>query len=122
MKDFTILREERLDVQIIHLSGSLDMYSFPRLRVALEASLLVNPPRIILELAEIDYIGSAGLSKLVEMSKTARDKGGDIKLCGLPERIFKIIELLGYNKPLSCYRTLDEAWHNFGINLDGLSH
>ena len=42
MKDFRIERELRGTVQLIRLSGSLDMYSFPRLEAQLANCVYVH--------------------------------------------------------------------------------
>ena len=107
MKDFRIERVPRDKIQLIRLSGSLDMYSFPRLETQINTLFQQNQFAILLDCRDLDYIGSAGLGALIGFAKQAREKGGDVKLLNVPERIFKIIELLGFTKVLQVHN--DEA-------------
>ena len=107
MKDFRIDTETRGAVQLIHLTGSLDMYSFPRLETQLNTHLQQGHYAILLDCKDLDYIGSAGLGALIGFAKQAREKNGDVKLLNVPDRIYKIIELLGFTKVLQVHR--DEA-------------
>ena len=113
MKDFRIDREARGNVQLIRLTGSLDMYSFPRLETQLAELFRQGHYRIVLNCRELDYIGSAGLGALIGFAKEAREHGGDVKLLNVPERIYKIIELLGFTKVLQVHDTPEKALTSF---------
>lgn len=113
MKDFRIDRENRGAVQLIRLSGSLDMYSFPRLEAQLSQLFQQGHYSVVLDCRDLDYIGSAGLGALIGFSKQAREHGGDVKLLNVPERIYKIIELLGFTKVLQVHNTEEAALGSF---------
>ena len=114
MKDFHIDCESRDNVELVRLSGSLDMYSFPRLETQLTTLFQEGHYRVLLDCQELDYIGSAGLVALIGFAKEARDRGGDVKLLNVPERIYKIIELLGFTKVLQVHATEEQALRSFG--------
>jgi anti-sigma B factor antagonist len=109
MKDFRIDQESRGAVQIIRLAGSLDMYSFPRLESQLNTLFQQGKYSLILDCRDLDYIGSAGLGALIGFAKQAREHNGDLRLLNVHERIYKIIELLGFTKVLKVHQTEDEA-------------
>ena len=113
MKDFHIEKEARNSVQLVRLSGSLDMYSFPRLETQLNSLFGQGQYRIVLDCRDLDYIGSAGLGALIGFAKQAREHQGDVKLLQVPERIYKIIELLGFTKVLQVYHTEENALNSF---------
>ena len=113
MKDFHIERETRSGVQFVRLSGSLDMYSFPRLESQINALFQQQQFAVVLDCRDLEYIGSAGLGALIGFAKQARERGGDVKLLHVPERIFKIIELLGFTKVLQVHQTEDDALASF---------
>jgi len=116
MKDFQIEKDSRGPVQIIRLNGSLDMYSFPRLESQLNALFRSGQCLVILDCHNLDYIGSAGLGALIALAKQARELNGDIRLLNLPERIYKIIELLGFTKVLQVFDTEEAALASFQTN------
>ncbi len=114
MKDFRIERETRGNVELLRLSGSLDMYSFPRLETQISSLFEQQRYALLLDCRDLDYIGSAGLGALIGFSKQAREKGGDVRLFRVPERIFKIIELLGFTKVLQVHPDEASALASFG--------
>lgn len=113
MKEFRIDVESRGAVQLIRLHGSLDMYSFPRLESQLQTLFQQGRYAMMLDCSQLDYIGSAGLGALIGFSKQAREHDGDLKLFRVPERIYKIIELLGFTKVLQVYNTEETALASF---------
>jgi anti-sigma B factor antagonist len=113
MKDFEIEKESRGSVQIVRLAGSLDMYSFPRLETQLNALFDERQYCMVLDCRRLDYVGSAGLGALVSLAKRAREHKGDVRLLGVPDRIYKIIELLGFTKVLVVYDTEEKAVASF---------
>ena len=113
MKDFRIDREPRGSVQLIRLSGSLDMYSFPRLEAQLNTIFQEKQYYVVLDCRDLDYIGSAGLGALIGFAKQAREHDGDVRLLNVPDRIYKIIELLGFTKVLQVHNTEEDAVASF---------
>ena len=104
MKDFRIEKEANGTVQILRLTGSLDMYSFSRLESQINALFQQGRHQIVLDCQALDYIGSAGLGALIGFAKQAREHNGDVKLLRVPDRILKIVELLGFTKVLEVHK------------------
>ena len=113
MKDLRIDQELRGSVQIVRLSGSLDMYSFPRLEGHLHALFHEGQYYVVLDCGGLDYVGSAGLGALIGFAKEAREHNGDVRLLNVPDRIYKIIELLGFTKVLRVHNTEEDAVASF---------
>ena len=113
MKDFRIVPEPCGAVQLMRLSGSLDMFSFPRLEAQLNAFFQQGRYFVILDCRELDYIGSAGLGALIGFAKQAREHNGDVRLLNVPDRIYKIIELLGFTRVLRVHNTEEDALASF---------
>lgn len=55
--------------------------------------LLTQSPRLVLNLAEINYIDSGGLGTLVSLYTTARNAGGALKLARLTQRVGDLLQL-----------------------------
>ncbi len=49
--------------------------------------------RIVLNLAEVNYIDSSGLGELVKTHTTIRNKGGELKLASLSNRVHDLLEM-----------------------------
>ncbi|MBU0677927.1 MAG: STAS domain-containing protein [Verrucomicrobia bacterium] len=113
MRECIIKREEQEDLDILHLDGSLDAHSFPRLESALMDLRESSRHRCILDCAGLDYISSAALGALIGFARRARENGGDLKLVKLSPKIYNIVELLGFHKILEIYGEVDQAVEKF---------
>jgi anti-sigma B factor antagonist len=49
--------------------------------------------RVVLDLAGVPYMDSAGLGALVQASGMAKQQGGDLRLCGVSERVAELIKM-----------------------------
>ena len=115
MKECIIEREEKGDLDIILLEGSLDAYSFPQLESTLSTLRENNRHRVILDCANLEYISSAALGALIGFARHAREVNGDLKLVRLPAKIYNIIELLGFHKILEICPDTHEAASKFAV-------
>ena len=59
---------------------------------------------VVLQMEQVGFIDSSGLGALVRLLSSARAKGGDIKLCGVQERVRKTLEMTNL---LSLFETYD---------------
>ena len=55
--------------------------------------MLTQSPRLVLNLAEVNYIDSGGLGTLVSLYTTARNAGGALKLARLTQRVGDLLQL-----------------------------
>ncbi|HXJ96946.1 MAG TPA: STAS domain-containing protein [Terriglobia bacterium] len=70
--------------------------------------------RIILNLAGVDYVDSAGLGALVAGSASIRKAGGDLKLANLTDRIRGLIQITRLSTLFEVYDNLEKARSAFG--------
>ena len=56
------------------------------------SALLPHAPRIVLNLAEVDFLDSSGIGLLVRFVVRTRRDGGDLKLCAVPPRITEVLK------------------------------
>ncbi len=69
--------------------------------------------RIIVNLEEVSYIDSVGLSTLVATYTAARKKGGDLKLLHLTKRVRDLLQITRLSTVFETYDTLEAAQHSF---------
>jgi anti-sigma B factor antagonist len=92
-------------VSILDLSGKIvlgegDMQAKERIK-----DLLADGQRkILLNLADVNYIDSAGLGALISSYTTAKREGGSLKLVNLTKRIQ---DLLAITKLITVFETFD---------------
>jgi len=69
--------------------------------------------RIILNLEQVDYIDSVGLSSLVASFTVARKKGGDLKLLNLTKRVKDLLQITRLITVFETFENLDAAQKSF---------
>ena len=100
-------------VKVIMVRGFLDAHSFPGFEKELSALIDQGSNNMVLNLSQLDYISSAGLGVLIGLAKKLRINEGDLKLSSLPEKIYKIVNLLGFTRILQVFESDHEAINAF---------
>ena len=113
MRECVITREQRDQLDILHLDGSFDAYSFPKLESSLNELRESKRHHVILDCANLDYISSAALGALIGFARRSREQKGDLKLARLSPKIYNIVELLGFHKILDIFKEIDQAIQKF---------
>ena len=93
------------DVKVLDLKGKITLGEGDEL-LKDKVNSLVNQgsKKIILNLAEVPYIDSAGLGEIVRTYTTVSRQGGSLKLLGLTKRI---TDLLSITKLLTVFETFE---------------
>lgn len=64
---------------------------------------------IVLSLDHLQFVDSSGMGALVRLMQTARSKGRDLKLSGVPPTILKTLELIRLAQQFEIYDSMEEA-------------
>ena len=102
------MRIEERDVNgvtVLDLKGKITLGDGDEaLKDKINSLVLQNKRRILLNLAEVPYIDSAGLGEVVRTYTTVSRQGGQLKLVNLTKRI---TDLLAITKLLTVFETFD---------------
>lgn len=90
---------------IVAVHGEVDMASAPQLQTALEDAQRGGKP-LVVDMSEVGFLGSAGLSVLLVTSEAAPADG--IRVVA-SDAVRRPIELTGLDKMLAVYDSLDAA-------------
>ncbi len=97
--DRSLVVRNMLDgLPVVRIFGRLDNDITDDLAAILNDLLGENTPKLILDLTETTYCNSAGLRTVVSAWRQAHQKGGDIVLVGLNERVHEIFAMVGFDK------------------------
>lgn len=88
-------------VTILRLSGSLDASVSIQTGEELRKLLAEGRRRLVLDLEQLEFIDSSGLSALLATLRAARREGGDLVLLRLPEVVRPAIELTRLDRVFS---------------------
>lgn len=97
------------NIWIVEPSGRIDAERAPEMDTQLQALLSVGNARLVVDFTQVSYISSSGLKALLVALRGARQAGGDLKLCGMNERVRDVFDLSGFDKVFAIYRSEDEA-------------
>ncbi len=93
------------DVTVLDLKGKMTLGEGDELlKDKINSLILQNKKRILLNLADVPYIDSAGLGEIVRTYTTVSRQGGQLKLVNLTKRI---TDLLMITKLLTVFETFD---------------
>jgi anti-anti-sigma factor len=84
---------------VLRLAGRLDTETTPTLAVRLAEALQGTPKHVVLDLARLDYISSAGLRAVLAAQKKLADHGGKLALRKATRPVAKVFEVAGLIPP-----------------------
>jgi anti-anti-sigma factor len=88
------MREESSgDATIVALTGRIDSVTSPRLTERLEALVAQGTRRLVIDLAGVDYISSAGLRAFMIGGRRAKQAGGGLELCRPSPSAQRVLDL-----------------------------
>lgn len=94
---------------VAELSGTLDTTSAPDVGSELENRIGAGDSKIIVDLAGVEFVSSAGLRILLVAAKKLRASGGDLAVCSLNETVQEVFDMSGFSSILKVFPGRDDA-------------
>jgi anti-sigma B factor antagonist len=95
-------------VVVVTAKGTIDVLTAPRLTEAVDAALVEAPSGLIVDLSEVEFLASAGMSVLIEAhEKTSGSAGFGVVAAGPVTS--RPMRLVGIHEIVAMYETLDSA-------------
>jgi anti-sigma B factor antagonist len=104
-----VTQEERGAVTIASIVGSLDATTSPQLTEFFTHQLADGRLNLVADLAGLEYTSSAGLRVLLNTTKEARKRGGDVRLAAPLPGVKKVFELSGFTSIMKFYPDVQSA-------------
>jgi anti-sigma B factor antagonist len=102
------------DVKVIDLNGKITIGEGDViLREAVDSVLQDGSKNVLLNLAKVSYMDSAGIGELVACYKRAREKGGELKLLNPSGKVFDLLQLTKLEEIFETHRDEAEAVKSF---------
>jgi anti-sigma B factor antagonist len=93
---FSVATETDGEIAVIHLEGAVDAHTAPKFEEAVQTVIDEGRNKIVVDCERMTYISSAGLGVFMCFIEEVRDENGDIKICGLSEKVKQPFEILGF--------------------------
>jgi anti-sigma B factor antagonist len=97
----------------VRVDGVIDTTTAGELEQVIDSLVKRGRWRIVVDLAGVDYISSAGWGIFISHIKNVRTNDGDIKLANMVSNVYEIYELLEFDKVLKVFGSVDEAREDF---------
>ena len=104
-----ISEHKAADIVTLSLSGKLDANNAKTFQDQILARIESGERHIVVDLAELDYISSAGLRVIMLAGKRLSSANGKVVLCSLKEPVREVFDIAGFSDIFSIYGSHDEA-------------
>ncbi|HKX50630.1 MAG TPA: STAS domain-containing protein [Candidatus Binatia bacterium] len=107
-----ITERKTADVVTLGLSGKLDATTAKTFEEKLLSQIESGERRFVINLAQIDYISSAGLRVFLLAAKRLNSANGKILLSSLQDPVREVFDIAGFSSVFSIYGSDDDAIKN----------
>ncbi len=101
--------EQKEGVLIAKPEGRIDGVNARDFHEALTKAIGADSSPVLVDLAAINYISSAGLRTFLLVAKTLQQRSAQFALCSLSDPIREIFEISGFDKIIAIHPSEDEA-------------
>jgi len=82
---------------LVKVTGRVDSFTAPKLAEVMDSITDEGHYKIVFDMAELEYMSSAGLRVLISTQKTCkRYNRGQVALACVPQRIYDALDLAGF--------------------------
>ena len=104
------LREaQRWHVDVFHLAGEIDLHYAPALRALFQVKARQRCPALVVDLSEVSFIDSTGISVLLEYLRDASEFDGKLCLAAPTDHVRTVFEIVQLQKAVPIFATAKEA-------------
>src|SRR4051794_23339510 len=107
---FTLASSGAVNILELHLPQVLDIAEFDRLNEGISEALEGKTGQSwVLDLAGVEYTGSAVLGLMVNLRQQVKTGGGKLVLCGMSPRLISVFRTCSLDRLFKHTNTRDEA-------------
>jgi len=100
------------DITIVSLCGMLDMHQGDEFKERIRRLVVDGYLKLVFDLADLEYICSAGIAALITWSQRIRERGGRLGVCcpqGQVKETFRILRLDGPTPVVRIFASRSDA-------------
>jgi anti-sigma B factor antagonist len=100
---FSVNIEDLKRVELLEVSGRIDSSNAAQFDDILKELAQRGKYNVVLDMAGVDYISSAGLRALVALLRESKKHRGDVRLAQPSERVVEVLSLAGLDSLFTVY-------------------
>jgi anti-sigma B factor antagonist len=111
MQSLRIARESIGQALVVHVAGEIDIVTAPEFRTQLRKACdeAVAPQIVVADLSRVGFMGSAGLSVLVETDKRCRAQFLRLRVVATAASTLRPLQITGLDRVLDVAGSLDSV-------------
>jgi anti-sigma B factor antagonist len=94
---------------LVTIAGELDIATVPRVREALSAHDVAGGEAVVVDLGDVTFMDSSGLSLFLTLERELRERGGGLAIACPDGAARLIFDVTGVDEHLRLYKTRDAA-------------
>ena len=104
-----ITERDHNGITVFILEGRVDSVGAGEMDAALQAAVSEGKHKIVLDMAGVTYINSAGLRTLADILTRNRANDGDLRLVSLTPKVERVFKIIGFDRFFDHYESLEAA-------------
>ena len=97
----------------IDIEGKLDTQTATPALEELLQCVESSPAKVLINLAHLEFVSSAGLRVILRVAKQVRGYSGELKVCGAQGVVKEVLEISGFDSLLDLYADEEAAIGSF---------
>ena len=95
--------------RVVNVNGEIDIHTGPALRDHLLSAFRHGEDTVIVDLSQVSFLDSSGLSVLVAAHKRARTTDGELRIAACRPPVATIFQITALDRAFCIYPTVQEA-------------
>lgn len=108
-----IKEDRRGDILVLRLSGRLDAISSPDAETKVFDFINKGQNKLLLDMAGIDYLSSAGMRMLLSVSKKLKTLSGKLVISTVTVNVMDVLKMSGFDHVLEIAVTEEDGLRKF---------
>jgi len=101
--------ERKGETLVFALRGSLDLATSPTVKAALSDAIERGESKLIVDLRQLEFLDSTGLSVLIGAHRRAAERAGSLRLIVSEGQILRLLTITGLIAVFAVYRSMEDA-------------
>jgi len=106
---FSITTSRDGEATVLHVTGDLDVLTAPTLGTRLDVALAGAPSVLIVDLTEVEFLSSAGISMLVETHRLTERAGMSLRVVAEGPATSRPLRMMSVDEIIDLYPTAADA-------------
>ncbi|MEV5464075.1 STAS domain-containing protein [Streptomyces griseoincarnatus] len=111
----TTVRYTDKHTAVIVVTGDVDLHTAPVLRAEALTAITRGARHLVLDMAEVDFVDSTGLTTLIVLLHATEKAGGSVRVARVPERLERMVTMTGIAELLPMHDTVADALAALGV-------